>query len=297
MPAERLSCPAPAKLNLFLHVIGRRPDGYHLLQTLFRFIDFGDRLTFRARTDGAIHQVRSIADIDPEQELSMRAARLLQAESGTRLGVDIELDKRIPLGGGLGGGSSDAATALVALNRLWKLGLSRADLQALGLRLGADVPVFVFGRSAFAQGVGDQLQAAALPGAWYLVLVPPVAVSTAAVFSAPELTRNSDPIKILGFSAGGPAAGMLDHRALPIGPQGVGRNDLEAVVCRRYPAVETHLRWLRSFAPAVMSGSGACVFAAFADEAQAQRVHARLPSGMYGFVARGVDRHPLLDWT
>jgi 4-diphosphocytidyl-2-C-methyl-D-erythritol kinase len=292
---DALTCPAPAKVNLFLHVIGRRPDGYHLLQTLFRFLDFGDTLHFTARDDGQIRRLQPLAGVEVEQDLCVRAARLLQAESGTRLGADIALDKRVPIGGGLGGGSSDAATTLLALNRLWNLGLAREPLQALGLRLGADVPVFVFGRSAFAEGIGERLQPVELPSAWYLVLVPPVAVPTAEVFCDPELTRNSDPIKILGFSAGPVSA--LGAGSVGLGAAGVGRNDLEAVVCKRYPVVAEHLNWLRRRAPAALSGSGACVFAAFGAEDAARSALRTLPQGMQGFVARGVDRHPLFDWT
>ena len=284
MSGETLACAAPAKLNLFLHVTGRRADGYHLLQTLFRFLDHGDTLTFAVREDGLIRHLRPIPGVPAEQDLCVRAARMLQAETGT----------------GLGGGSSDAATVLLALNRLWRLGLSRSDLQALGLRLGADVPVFVFGQAAFAEGIGEALRPVqGLPAAWYLVLVPPVSVPTAAVFSDPELTRNSDPIKILGFSAGVErtiAYGALAEAAGGLGG-GVGRNDLEAVVCRKYAAVAAHLRWLREQAPAAMSGSGACVFAVFDNEAAATRAYRSMPQGMQGFVARGIDRHPLYDWA
>jgi 4-diphosphocytidyl-2-C-methyl-D-erythritol kinase len=297
MRPEAVFFPAPAKLNLFLHVVGRRPDGYHLLQTLFRFLDFGDTLSLAVRADGVVRHLQPLPGIAPEQELCVRAARLLQAESGTQLGVDIGLEKRIPLGGGLGGGSSDAATVLVGLNHLWSLGWPRERLQALGLRLGADVPVFVFGRSALAEGVGEQLTAVALPPAWYLVLVPPVSVPTAEIFSAPELTRNSDPIKILGFSAGREGAQDLSPEAMGLRAEGIGRNDLEAVVRRRYPVVAEHLHWLRQFAPAGMSGSGACVFATFDSERAARATHRQLPQGMHGFVARGIDRHPLLDCT
>jgi len=273
-----LVCPAPAKLNLFLHVVGRRTDGYHELQTLFRFVDHGDTLSLRARADGRIERVGEVPGVPPEQDLTLRAAALLQQSSGTRLGVNIELDKRLPLGGGLGGGSSDAATALIGLNRLWGLGWTRSRLQALAVHLGADVPVFVFGRSAFAEGIGDELVAVELPSAWYVVLVPQVVVSTAAVFSDPELTRDSAPLKISRFSAG------------------AGRNDLEAVTCRRHPAVAGHLAWLRQHAAAAMTGSGACVFAAFDSQAAALDVFGRRPQGMQGFVARGLDRHPLWGW-
>jgi 4-diphosphocytidyl-2-C-methyl-D-erythritol kinase len=268
-----------------LRVVGRRGDGYHLLQTLFRFVDFGDTLRFTLRGDGELRRTREAPGVSPEHDLTLRAARLLQRESGSALGADISLDKRLPIGGGLGGGSSDAATTLIALSRLWDLRWPRARLQELALQLGADVPVFVFGRSAFAEGIGERLQAVELPPAWYLVLVPPVAVSTPSVFADPELTRDSDAIKICGFSAG---AGVFSAAA--------GRNDLERVVCRRHPEVAAHLAWLRQFGPAAMTGSGACVFAAFESEASAQQVFGRRPAGMEGFVARGLDHHPLWEW-
>ena len=277
--ADVVVAPAPAKLNLFLHVTGRRADGYHLLETLFRFIDCADTLRLRLREDAVVVRTDPLPGVAPEQDLCMRAARLLQAEAGVARGVEIGLDKRIPMGGGLGGGSSDAATVLVALNRLWQLGWPRQRLQALALRLGADVPVFVFGRSAFGSGIGEHLQPVELPAAWYLVLVPAAPVSTASVFADAELTRNSDPIKIRRFSAG------------------PGRNDLEPVVCRRHPEVARHLAWLRQHGPAGVTGSGGCVFAAFSSQAQAQRIHRALPPDMHGFVARGIDRHPLVDWS
>lgn len=272
--------PAPAKLNLFLHVIGRRPDGYHLLQSVFRFIDYGDSLHFAVRDDGAISRSNALPGLDPENDLCVRAARLLQQVGGCRLGVDITLEKRLPMGGGLGGGSSDAATTLLALNRLWNLNLSRAELQALGLKLGADVPVFIFGQSAFAEGVGEILQPLVLPPAWYVVLAPPVSVPTAEIFNAEELTRDTFPIKMAAFSTG------LVHNDLL-------HNDLEPVVCRKYPQVAECLIWLGQFGDARMTGSGACVFAAFAMEDQARAVFARRPDGMTGFVARGLDQHPL----
>jgi len=279
MPSESfLTCPAPAKLNLFLHVIGRRGDGYHLLQTLFRFIDFGDTVHVRVHRDGIIERLGDVAGVPAEQDLAVRAARLLQQSAGITAGAQIKLEKRLPLGGGLGGGSSDAATTLIALNRLWDLRWSRLRLQSVGLKLGADLPVFLYGRSAFAEGVGERLQEIALEPAWYVVLIPPVAVSTASVFGDPELTRDSSPIRILRFSAG------------------PGRNDLESVVCRRYPEVAQHVEWLRQFGPAAMTGSGACVFAAFDSEQAANRVFRQRPGGMQGFVAKGLDRHPLCEW-
>lgn len=272
--------PAPAKLNLFLHVVGRRSDGYHLLQTVFRFIDYGDELAFHVREDTLIRRTTQLPGIAEDSDLCVRAARLLQQHTGCRLGADIQLVKRLPLGGGLGGGSSDAATTLIALNRLWKTGVSREDLQGLGLKLGADVPVFVFGRSAFAEGIGERLQELVLEPAWYLVLVPEAAVSTAEIFSAAELTRSTNAITIAAFSAGP-------------GHMFTGRNDLEPVVVRRYPQVARSLEWLRRYGDARMTGSGACVFCAFGSEAQAARVFSELPEGMRGFVARGLDRHPL----
>ena len=215
--------PAPAKLNLFLHVVGRRKDGYHLLQTALRFIDYGDELSFSVRADGAIRRITPMEGVPAEQDLSVRAAQTLQRESGCREGADIGIVKRLPMGGGLGGGSSDAATTLIALNRLWRTGLTRERLQQLALTLGADVPVFVFGKNAFAEGIGERLQALQLPPAWYLILVPELAVSTAEIFSAAELTRNTNAITIAAFSVG------------------QGHNDLEPVVCRRYPQVTLRL--------------------------------------------------------
>jgi len=273
-----LACPAPAKLNLFLHVVGRRADGYHLLQTLFRFIDFSDTLHFTLREDGVVHRTNNIEGVAEEQDLCVRAARLLQQECGCKLGVDIAVEKRIPMGGGLGGGSSDAATTLLALNELWKLGLPRERLMQLGLQLGADVPVFIFGENAFAEGVGERLQAYPLPDAWYLVLFPPVHVPTALVFERPELTRDTISLKIRDLST---------HHL---------RNDLQPVVCELYPEVGRHLAWLGQFAPAMMTGSGACVFAWFGDEARAQAVLKQLPPDMRGIVARGLPRHPMRNF-
>ncbi len=279
-----LSCSAPAKLNLFLLVTGRRPDGYHTLQTLFRFIGRSDELSFRLRSDGRVTRVSEVIGVAESDDLTMRAARLLQAEAGCGFGVDITLRKRLPLGGGLGGGSSDAASTLIALNRLWDLRLPRARLQELALKLGADVPVFVFGRNAFAEGIGERLQAIDLPPAWYLVLVPPVTVSSAEAFADPALTRSTTPVTIRAFSEGCDASGLL------------GRNDLEAVVCRRYPEVAQHLRWLQRFGPGALTGSGACVYCPFDSETPARSALAQLPAGMQGFVAEGLTRHPLLDW-
>lgn len=276
--------PAPAKINLFLHVVGRRPDGYHLLQTLFRLVDHGDTLRFAPRTDGRILRLRPLAGVPEECDLCLRAARLLQEASGCRHGVEIALEKRLPMGGGLGGGSSDAATVLLAMNRLWRLNWPRERLQALGLQLGADVPFFVFGRNAFAEGIGEALKPIDLPPVWYLVVEPAVAVPTAEIFAAPNLTRNTKAIKMADFSAGwGAGRGSLLF----------GQNDLEPVVCGRYPEVARALAWLRQHAEARMTGSGACVFAPFAAEQDARAVLARMPEGMVGWIARGLDEHPL----
>ena len=269
--------PAPGKLNLMLRVTGRRADGYHLLQTVIRFIDYGDTLTFRTREDGVVTRVNEIAGVPAGEDLAVRAAQRLQQASGTPLGADITLEKQLPLGGGLGGGSSDAATTLLALNHLWRIGLPRERLLAIALELGADVPVFVGGENALAEGIGERLTPLDLAPAWYLVLTPPVVVPTARIFSHEQLKRDSKPIKITAFSA--EQAG----------------NDLEPVVCREYPEVARHLAWLRQAAPAWVSGTGACVFAAFPTESAARQVLELAPKGIRGFVARGLARHPLRD--
>ncbi len=286
--------PAPAKLNLFLHVVGRRSDGYHLLQTVFTFLDHADRLRFRVRDDGGIYRVNDVSGIEAKGDLAVRAAVLLQRETGCRLGVDIEVEKQLPVGGGLGGGSSDAATTLIALNHLWQTGLKRSQLQGIGLQLGADVPVFVFGRSAFAEGVGEQLQAIDLPALWYLVLCPEARVPTARVFADPELTRDTIPLKMADFSTAA---------ILPLLAQ--LRNDLEPVAMAAYPEVATYLKALEDagqgsiFAAggknARMTGSGACVFAAFQSAAAAYEARGRLPASLQGIVAKGLDKHPLHD--
>jgi len=268
--------PAPAKLNLFLHVVGRRADGYHLLQTVFRFIDRSDRLHFSQCSDERIVLVTPTPGVAPEDDLTVRAARLLQAATGCRQGATIRLAKQLPMGGGLGGGSSDAATVLLALNHLWQTKLARPALEKLGLQLGADVPVFIHGRNTFAEGVGEAFTDVDLPPATYLVLHPAVNVPTGVIFGAPELKRDSAPIR--------PA----DWR------HGQGHNDLEAVAGARFPAVAEHLAWLRQFAPqAMMTGSGACVFAEFADQASAAAVFRQLPQGMNGWLAAGLAEHPL----
>jgi 4-diphosphocytidyl-2-C-methyl-D-erythritol kinase len=260
-----------------LRVTGRRADGYHLLQTVFRLIDFGDTLEFRVRADGVVAREHALAGVPDSEDLTVRAARLLQKAGAVREGADIVLEKRLPVGGGLGGGSSDAATTLIVLNRLWRLNWSRVRLQELALELGADVPVFVFGESAVAEGVGEVLTPLNLPPAWYVVLMPSVEIATARIFQDADLIRDSIPTKIPPFSASS------------------GINDLEPVVCGLYPVVAEHLAWLKQFGRARMTGSGACVFAEFEREAAAREVLARLPATMRGVVAQGLAFHPLRE--
>ncbi len=270
--------PAPAKLNLFLHVLGRRADGYHELQTCFQFVDRCDFLDFRVRGDGLIRR-RAGLDIPSAQDLVVRAAQLLKESTGTRKGVDVEIHKNIPVGAGLGGGSSDAATTLLALNELWGTGLDSSDLQTLGLRLGADVPVFVSGSSAFAEGVGERLT---ILGPTerpeernYLILKPDCEVDTAVVFGAPELTRNSVPITIRGFLETG------------------GRNDCTATVRGRFPPVASALDWLSQFGEARLTGTGACVFLAVESAASGEMIQHRIPAPWTGFIARGLNESPM----
>ncbi|WP_328988035.1 4-(cytidine 5'-diphospho)-2-C-methyl-D-erythritol kinase [Thiorhodovibrio winogradskyi] len=267
---------APAKLNLTLRIVGRRADGYHLLQSVFQFIDRCDRLFFEPRDDGQVRRVQGAKDVPEERDLVVRAARLLQRQTGCQNGVDIRVDKQLPMGGGLGGGSSDAATTLHALNQLWDLELGIDQLAALGLELGADVPVFVRARAAWAEGVGEQLEPVALPEPWYLVLVPPCQVSTAAVFSDPDLTRDSAPITIAGFVGGD------------------DRNDCLPVVLRRYAPVAEAFRWLDARAKARLTGTGCCLFAAFDDQARAEQLRAEAPVAWSAFVAKGCNHSPLM---
>ena len=269
--------PAPAKLNLMLRVVGRRSDGYHLLQTVFRFIDFCDLLHFKVRPDGLIRRQAGNESVSESEDLVVKAAHLLQQASGSTLGVDISIRKIIPAGGGLGGGSSDAATVLVALNQLWGVEMSPEGLSTLGLELGADVPVFIRGVTAWAEGVGEQLTALELPGAWYLVLVPGCHVTTADVFRDPELTRDASRTTIRDFLAGGQV------------------NDCLPVVLKRYPEVEEAFRWLSQFAEARLTGTGGCIFAEFASEAAANEVLRRVPERFEAFVAEGGDRSPLMQ--
>ena len=267
--------PAPAKLNLFLHVLGRRADGYHRLQTVFQFLDYGDELSFDERRDGVIARPEGPADVPAEQDLVVRAARALQAATGTAVGADIRVLKRTPMGAGLGGGSSDAATTLVALNHLWRTGLDAHALAEIGLALGADVPVFVHGVASWAEGVGELLVPVTLPEPWYAVLAPDVFVSTVAIFSAAELKRDHAPITLEAYE------------------RGEGVNDCAPVTCARYPEVATAMGWLSRAAPARMSGTGSAVFAAFADERAARAAIEGIPKNWRGFVARGLNLSPL----
>jgi 4-diphosphocytidyl-2-C-methyl-D-erythritol kinase len=267
--------PAPAKLNLFLHVTGRRSDGYHELQTLFQLIDLCDTVTIRVRDDGRIERPSGPVGVDPDSDLTVRAAKALQAATGSRMGASIRIAKRIPMGGGLGGGSSDAATVLLALNHLWRCGLSIEELARLGLPLGADVPVFVRGSSAWAEGVGERLEPVELPERWYVVIHPGVAVPTKDVFQSAELTRNTPVITIRAFFGPGGSAGS--------------RNDCEPVVRALYPEVTDALSWLEKFAPARLTGTGSCIFASFGSAIEAERVAARAPDRWRAFVARGLN--------
>ena len=266
---QMLTLPAPAKLNLMLHITGRRADGYHELQTLFQFLDYGDELSFRLREDGQIRLLTELPGVDHDSNLIVRAARMLQRESGCTLGADIQLTKRLPMGGGIGGGSSDAATSLVGLDHLWNTGLGEDRLAELGLSLGADVPVFVRGRAAFAEGVGERLQPVDLPEPWFLVIAPQVSVSTAEIFADPELTRNTPAITVRSLLAGG------------------GHNDCQPVVEKRYPEVRNALSLLNKFVQARMTGTGACVFGSFPNEGEADKVRRQLPATLPSFVARG----------
>ena len=267
--------PAPAKINLFLHVVGRRADGYHLLQTVFRFLDFGDTLHCEPRSDGRILLATPLPGVEPESDLTVRAAAALRSATGVTTGATLHVEKRLPMGGGLGGGSSDAATTLLALNRLWHTGLDALQLQRIGLELGADVPIFIHGHAAFAEGVGERFTDVTLPAAWYLVLVPAVAVPTLEIFRSAQLRRDT------------PVIAASDWRP------GFGHNDLEAVACSLYPEVKRHLDWLRQYGHARMSGSGACCFVDFVEESAARTALAALPADMRAFVAAGLDRHPL----
>ena len=274
---QPLAWPAPGKLNLFLHIVGRRADGYHLLQTAFQFIDLSDEIDFWMRAPGVIEQVGPGAGLPADRDLTIRAARRLAQCAGGGLGVGIELRKRLPLEGGVGGGSSDAATVLVALNELWQLGLSANDLAQLGLELGADVPVFVAGRAAWAEGIGEELTFVDFPEGRWLVIKPDAAVRTAGIFQAPELTRDSPVITIRDFLVSG------------------GRNDCATVVRSHHPAVAEALDWLAQYTQPRLTGTGACVFGAMNDEGAARTALAMLPPRWQGYLVRGLNRSPLAE--
>ncbi len=272
-----LSLPAPAKLNLMLNVLDQRNDGYHNLQTVFQFIDFADQLHFTVLNDARIDLHTANLSIPDSDNLIFRAAQLLQKETGTRLGADIRLDKVLPLGGGLGGGSSNAATTLVALNKVWQTGLTQSELMTLSGRLGADVPVFIYGEAAYGTGIGDQLTPILLPEPWYVVIIPPAQVPTSKIFSHPQLTRNGQPITISDF---------LTHG---------GPNSCEAIVRQLYPDVAVALDWLSQFSSARMSGTGCAVFASFTDRSQAEKVVNQIPAAFKGVVVRGFNKSPLYN--
>lgn len=276
---------APAKLNLFLHIVGRRNDGYHELQTIFQLLNYCDELLFTPRTDNQIHcQVNFLSSlttssqtiINNDNNLVIKAAKLLQQFCNCPLGVDITLNKRIPIGGGLGGGSSNAATTLVALNHLWQLNLPKTQLLSLGLQLGADVPVFIHGHSAWAEGIGEKLESIDLAENWFIVLIPPVTVSTHEIFSDPQLTRTTPAIKIQTILSGQQT-----------------RNDCEIVVRQHYPLIASALDWLNQFATARLTGTGSCVFAAVGNKAQAEAIKKQIPAELSGFIAQGINKSPL----
>jgi 4-diphosphocytidyl-2-C-methyl-D-erythritol kinase len=283
------NCPAPAKLNLFLHVTGRRLDGYHLLQSVFTLIDRSDTLHFDLRADGQIVRSNDVPGVPAEQDLIVRALRALQLEYEKRHGrkppgIDVAIEKRLPMGGGLGGGSSDAATALMAANHLWQAGFTDAELMAIGLPLGADIPFFLFGETAFAEGVGEALQAVPGPDCWYVVIEPGVAVPTSAIFTAPDLTRNTKAITIADF---------LGRQTDEFDSVGFGKNDLQDVAVRLFPPVAEAVEWLSAYGAARMTGSGACVFCAFSSEQEAERVQQQVPAKWKAWKARSLTRHPM----
>ncbi|MFT4996973.1 MAG: 4-diphosphocytidyl-2-C-methyl-D-erythritol kinase [Chitinophagales bacterium] len=271
---QTLIAPAPAKLNLFLHITGRRPNGYHELQTLFQLIDYGDELQFELTNNGIIRLADNLAGVAAADNLVYRAASALKQCANVSHGATIRLHKKLPTGGGLGGGSSDAATTLLALNKLWHCGLSLSELASIALTLGADVPVFIHGRTAWAEGIGEKLTPVVIPAKWYLVIHPKIMVSTAAVFGHKNLTRNSQAITLAAFL------------------EGQGRNDCESVVRSKFPAVDKALNWLCQYAKPSLTGTGACIFAEFSDKESAQTVLADLPLAWQGFIACGVNSSP-----
>ena len=283
------NCPAPAKLNLFLHVVGRRADGYHLLQSVFQLIDHGDTLHFDLRDDDRIVRTTEVPGVPPGQDLIVRALRLLQAEYARRHGhlppgIDVAIEKILPMGGGLGGGSSDAATALMAANHVWQAGLSTQELMDIGVPLGADIPFFLFGETAFVEGVGEALQPVPGPDCWYVVIEPGVAVPTPAIFSAHDLTRDTKPVTIADFSSSLAVSGKQI---------GFGKNDLQDVAERLFPPVAEAVEWLSSYGDARMTGSGACVFCAFSGEREADQVLAQVPGQWKAWKAHSLASHPM----
>lgn len=284
---------APAKINLFLHIVGVREDGYHLLQTVFQLLDFYDRIQLKVTADGTIKRTNEVAGVPESTDLCIRAATLLKAYSQTDLGVEISVEKNIPMGGGLGGGSSDAATVLLALNRVWNLNLDRQVLMQLGLQLGADVPVFIFGQNAWGEGVGEQLSHITLAEHYYVVLNPNVHVSTAKIFANKQLTKNTIPKKMSDFSSTVNSSAGFAQSNVKLG----FINQLEKCVCDDYPKVSACLNWLKQFGDARMTGSGASVFLEVQTEKDAQAILSQAPSDMQGFVAKGLNRHPLYEFT
>lgn len=287
MPASLLNCPAPAKLNLFLHVTGRRPDGYHLLQSVFQLIDRADSLDFTVRNDGVIRRTTDVAGVPESDDLIIRAAHLLQNVAQCHhLGADIAIRKVLPMGGGVGGGSSDAATTLYALNHLWECNLDRTQLMALGLQLGADVPFFLFGQNAFAEGVGEALLPIKTADCWFVVIEPGVSVPTSIIFSNKRLTRDTKPIRITDF----PDANTYLK-------SGFGKNDLEMVATQHFPEVDESLKWLKQFGNAMMTGSGACIFCPFETEEQANAVLKQVPDRWTAWKTKAMSKHPLAHLT
>lgn len=273
--SSKLVLPAPAKLNLFLHITGRRNDGYHLLQTVFQFLDYADEITLSLRNDGDIVRLTDVPGVPAEQDLMVRAAQILKAHTGITKGVDISINKKLPMGGGLGGGSSDAATILLGLNTLWQCHLAENELAKLGLQLGADVPIFVHGQAAWAEGVGEDIQAINIPEPWYLVVRPNVNISTAELFSDKRLTRDCEPIKIPHFLAG------------------AGGNVFEPIARNKYPDVDEAMHWLSQYGQAKLTGTGSCIFAEFSDEETAKYALDQLPGQWSGFIAKGINISPL----
>lgn len=281
---------APAKINLFLHIIGQRADGYHLLQTAFRLLDFYDSIYLKPTQSQAIKRINNVIGVPENQDLCVRAAKLLQQHTNCQQGVEIFVEKNIPMGGGLGGGSSDAATVLLALSHLWNLNLSNSELQALGLQLGADVPFFVFGKNAWAEGIGEQLQTIHLANAYYVILNPNVHVSTAQIFANKQLTKNTISMTMstfLGMANSNGSNSVVGNISAEF------TNQLEKIVCSEYPEVLACLSWLKQFGDARMSGSGASVFLELADEQTAVDICKQKPEGIQGFVAKGLSQHPL----